>query len=151
VTIRSLEIDSWDDTELRIDVACSKGTYIRVLAEDIGRALGCGATLAALRRTRVGRFALDQAVSLDALHALEATERVRHLLPADALLAGLPSLGLDADQAERILQGQAVHCATPVTPGLVRLYGPGAGFLGVAEATSQGRLLPRRLLSTALV
>ena len=151
VTIHALNIDSCEATELRIDVACSKGTYIRVLAEDIGRALGCGATLAALRRTRVGRFALEQAVSLETLGAVNASERRHHLLAADALLAGLPSFGLDAEQARRILQGQAVACATPVAPGLVRVYGPDAGFLGVAEATPEGRLVPRRLRSSARV
>ena len=151
VTIHALDIGNCEGSELQMDVACSKGTYIRVLAEDIGRALGCGATLAALRRTRVGRFALEQAVSLERLGTLNAADRAQHLLATDALLAGLPSLGLDVEQARLILQGQAVPCATPVAPGLVRVYGPDAVFLGVAEATSQRRLVPRRLLSSARV
>jgi tRNA pseudouridine55 synthase len=151
VTIRALELRHCGATDVQIRVACSKGTYIRVLAEDIGKTLGCGATLAELRRTHVGRFSLDEAVTLDRLSAMTATERLARLLPADALLAGLPSLDLDAEQALRIVRGQAVNCAGIMNTGLVRVYGPDSAFLGVADADREGRVVPRRLLSSAAV
>lgn len=149
VTIRALELQHCGATDLRINVACSKGTYIRVLAEEIGKTLGCGATLAELRRTHVGRFSLQEAVTLERLSAMTEVERVRHLLPADALLAGLPSLELDAEQAVRMARGQAVNCTGMTNTGLVRVYGPGSAFLGVADADREGRVVPRRLLSNA--
>ena len=148
VNIEALEIQSYDGAELNIDVVCSKGTYIRVLSEDIGKALGCGATVAALRRTRVGRFSVDDAMALDALGAMGAPERMQRILRVDALLAGMPCLELDAEQAQRMVRGQPVTCSDALNRGLVRVYGPGSAFLGVAEAFPEGRLLPRRLLST---
>jgi tRNA pseudouridine55 synthase len=149
VTIRALELQDCGATDLRINVACSKGTYIRVLAEEIGKTLGCGATLAELRRTHVGRFSLQEAVTLERLSAITEVERVRHLLPADALLAALPSVELDAEQALRMARGQAVNCTGMTDTGLVRVYGPGSAFLGVADADREGRVVPRRLLSSA--
>jgi tRNA pseudouridine55 synthase len=150
VTIHALRVDRYEGPELRIDVACSKGTYIRVLAEDIGQALGCGATLVGLRRTRVGAFSVDDAVTLDALSSMTDDVRSRHLRPVDALLAGLPALELDADQTQRMVRGQVV-VLQPTIIGLVRVYGRGSRFLGVAEASPDGHLVARRLLSTGAV
>ncbi|HEV7393472.1 MAG TPA: tRNA pseudouridine(55) synthase TruB [Burkholderiales bacterium] len=150
VTIHALRVDRYEGPELRIDVACSKGTYIRVLAEDIGQALGCGATLVGLRRTRVGAFSVDDAVTLDALSSMTDDVRSRHLRPVDALLAGLPALELDADQTQRMVRGQVV-ALQPTIIGLVRVYGRGSRFLGVAEASPDGHLVARRLLSTGAV
>jgi tRNA pseudouridine55 synthase len=147
VTIRSLALDGYDGADVLINVTCSKGTYIRVLAEDIGRVLGCGATLAALRRTHVGRFGLDAAASLDALSAESEGQRMRHVLDIDALVLDLPALELDPEQAECIVRGQAIICSGPANHGLVRVYRAGAGFLGIAEAV-EGRLSPRRLVSS---
>jgi tRNA pseudouridine55 synthase len=148
VIIRSLALESFESPDLCIDVVCSKGTYIRVLGEDIGKVLGCGATLAALRRTKVGDFAVDAAITLDELEAMQPAERLARLMPADALLASLPSLELEAADVLRIVQGQPVRCPVGLT-GLVRVYGAGQAFLGVAEASCEGALLPRRLVSTA--
>jgi tRNA pseudouridine55 synthase len=148
VSIYALELESFDAPDVRLKVACSKGTYIRVLAEDIGAALGCGATLAGLRRTRTGGFSVDDAVALDALEAMGEGERAAKLLPVDALLAGLPSLELSAGDARRITLGQPVSRLAG-SPGLFRLYGPDSGFLGLAEASGDGALVPRRLISTA--
>jgi tRNA pseudouridine55 synthase len=148
ISIYDLELESFDAPDVRLRVACSKGTYIRVLAEDIGRTLGCGATLAALKRTRAGGFSVDDAVALDALEAMSEGERAARLLPVDALLAALPSLELDAGEARRLVRGQAIM-RSAASPGLVRVYGPGSGFLGVAEASGEGALVPRRLVSTA--
>ena len=150
VTIKSLVLERFEGTEARIYVACTKGTYIRVLAEDIGKALGCGATLAALRRTAVGPFSIDAAVSFDTLERTSPDERLARMLPADAFLEALPAVSLDAAQAARLVLGQAVECAAP-GPGLVRVYGPEGAFLGVAEGAEHGALVPRRLVSTGAV
>jgi tRNA pseudouridine55 synthase len=147
ITIRALDFESFDGPDLRIRVVCSKGTYIRVLGEDIGTALGCGATLAALRRTAVGEFSVDSAVGLDALEAMSPGERLGRLRPVDALLAALPSLQLAPVDARRMSQGQAVPCPARLS-GLVRVYAAGERFLGVAEALQDGALVPRRLVST---
>ncbi|MEA3156090.1 MAG: tRNA pseudouridine55 synthase [Betaproteobacteria bacterium] len=150
VTIHALRVECYENAELRIDVTCSKGTYIRVLAEDIGKALGCGATLAGLRRTRVGAFSVDEAVTLDALSSMTDDARSRHMRPVDALLAGLPAFELDAEQTQRMVRGQVV-ASPPTISGLVRVYGRDSGFLGVAEASPDGHLVARRLLSTGAV
>jgi tRNA pseudouridine55 synthase len=150
ITIHRLELESFEGGEARIRVACSKGTYIRVLAEDIGKALGCGATLAALRRTGVGDFSVQSAVTLPALEAMTADQRLACLLPPDALVQALPSVSLDAGQSRRLGLGQAVPGAGGA-PGLVRVYGEAGSFLGVAEMSSDGTLAPRRLVSAEQV
>jgi tRNA pseudouridine55 synthase len=126
-------------------VACSKGTYIRVLAEDIGQALGCGAHLAALRRVRVGDVSIAQAVTLDTLAALSEKERQRHLLPPDALLQTFPEIRLDEAQRDRFTHGNpvVVECAIP---GKCRVYAEGE-LLGVGQADSSGMLHPHRLVA----
>ncbi|MES2561694.1 MAG: tRNA pseudouridine(55) synthase TruB [Pseudomonadota bacterium] len=148
ITITALEIEAWEADNVCLRIECSKGTYVRVLAEDIGRALGCGATLAALRRTGVGRFLVEDAVTLEAWAQMNEEQMLDTLLPVDALLAGVPSFELDAEQSRRMRLGQAVELRRTVDPGLVRVYGPGSYFLGVADASPEGRLLPRRMVST---
>ena len=147
VSITELRVEAYDGAELRISVSCSKGTYIRVLAEDIGRALGCGACLAALRRTGVGHLRIEQATMLDALEALSETERRARLLPVDAMLAGVPVVELDDTAAERLTTGMAVQYGRSAQTGLVRVYAR-RGFLGLAFA-SDGRLQPRRLIASS--
>jgi len=150
VTIREISLLDMAGHELDLAVTCSKGTYIRVLAEDIGRELGCGACLSALRRTGVGGFSLDRgAYTAAELEAMTLVERDAVLLPPDALLASLPQFDLDAEQARRLLQGQTVEQAGAAEAGLARVYGPGRRFLGLAELTGRGRVVPRRLLSQA--
>ena len=150
VTIREISLLGMSGQELDLAVTCSKGTYIRVLAEDIGHELGCGACLSALRRTGVGGFALDRgALTLSELEAMAPAERDAALLPPDALLASLPQFDLDAEQARRLLHGQTVEPTGAPGAGLARVYGPGRRFLGLAEVTGQGRVVPRRLLSHA--
>lgn len=147
VAIHALVLEAREGDEFQIDVTCSKGTYIRVLAEDIGKALGCGACLSALRRTAVAGLGIEDALTLEALAGLTQCERRAHLLPVDALVAGLAAVELDREQAQRLCMGQAVDCAQPVEAGLVRVYGPGAQFLGVAQALAPARLVPRRLIA----
>lgn len=148
ITIHSIALLDFAGERFRIDVRCSKGTYIRVLAEDIGRALGCGATLAGLRRTGVGAFGLQQAVALAALEELPAERRTDCLLPVDCLVSDLPALVIPPDSVTRVLMGQATQ-ADPVSAseGLVRLYDQDRGFLGLGELQTGGRLLPKRLVA----
>jgi tRNA pseudouridine55 synthase len=155
VTIHSLSLVSWQPPLLVIDVACSKGTYIRSLAESIGEALGCGATLAALRRTRSGPMSLDGAITIDALAALPDGERATRLLAPHCLLADWPLVCLADDEAGRFLTGLRRRTSLADTPRL-RVYAttpPGeAGaphphaFLGTAHITA-GELIADRLLS----
>jgi tRNA pseudouridine55 synthase len=148
VTIHGIDIVDWQDATatLVIDVRCSKGTYIRTLAEDIGAALGCGAHLAALRRTGTGTLRIDEALTLAQLEALDEAGREERLLPPDALLADWPSVALDQAEAGRFLSGLRRRLPRPDAPA-VRVYGPEPGaFLGSAHITA-GELIADRLLS----
>ncbi|HXE75050.1 MAG TPA: tRNA pseudouridine(55) synthase TruB [Candidatus Xenobia bacterium] len=149
VRILALELVSFEGEELTVLVTCSKGTYVRVLAEDIGRTLGCGACLSALRRTAVGGFDLAAAVGLERLEAASESERDALLMPVDALVASLPRCDLDETGARRLRHGQPVEWGGAAWRGLARVYGPGREFLGVAEMLAPGRIVPRRLCSTA--
>jgi tRNA pseudouridine55 synthase len=147
VKIHALDLLSAGADVLVVHVACSKGTYIRTLAEDIGIALGCGACLSSLRRTRVGPFEVDEAIGLEALEALPEAQRTDRLRPVDTLVSGLPRVALSDEEARRVEQGQAIQCRTAMPDGLVRIYGPDAAFLGVGEAAATGRIAPRRLIA----
>jgi tRNA pseudouridine55 synthase len=149
VTIHDIDIIEWHtgapDT-LVIDVHCSKGTYIRTLAEDIGTRLGCGAHLAALRRTASGPLTLDRAVTLEQLAALDEAGRDALLQAPDVLLADWPALNLRADDAGRFLTGLRRRVDEPDAAS-VRVYGPdGRALLGSAHITA-GELIADRLLS----
>jgi len=145
IRIHAIDVVSFEDTTLVLDVRCSKGTYIRTLAEDIGTALGCGAHLAALRRSGSGALSIDDAVTLDALETMAEAERDRLLLAPDVLLADWPEWRLPADEAARFLTGLRRRVDAPDAPR-VRVYGPDARVLGAAHITA-GELIPDRLLS----
>ena len=146
VTIHRLDVLHWHIETLVIDVTCSKGTYVRTLAEDLGDALGCGAHLSALRRTGAGRLRVEQALTLDALAAMSETDRDARLLAADALLAGMPEVRLDENEAGRFLPGLRRRVALSDADA-VRVYGPQLrAFLGSAHITA-GELIADRLLS----
>ncbi|MBU1214476.1 MAG: tRNA pseudouridine(55) synthase TruB [Gammaproteobacteria bacterium] len=145
VFIRELHLERCAATELDIDVLCSKGTYIRTLAEDIGEALGCGGHLIALRRTGIGDFNLDAAHTLPDLEALDEAERDALLLPVDSLIQDFPALTLDDVQAGRLAQGQRLGWRDGHPDGKRRLYSDGQ-FIGLGELVT-GRLSPSRLLS----
>jgi tRNA pseudouridine55 synthase len=143
VEIFALDLHSWAPPDAVIAVTCSKGTYVRVLAADLGDALECGAHLAGLRRTATGGFDVRDAVALDRLEAMAPAERDACLRPTHELIAHLPQVVLDAASAQRFAQGQAV--AAPGTlPGLHAVLGP-AGLAGVGEARD-GLVQPRRVL-----
>ena len=149
VTIHRIDVIDWQRERLVLDVRCSKGTYIRTLAEDIGRQLGCGAHLAALRRTASGALGLHDALTLDRLAAMSEAERDALLLPADALLADWPQVHLPDDEAGRFLTGLRRRVSL-ADAAAVRVYGPDDAFLGSAHIAG-GELIADRLLSPAEV
>ena len=161
--------------EIELEVACSKGTYIRTLAEDIGKALGCGAYLRALRRTRIGSFAVDGALPLDGEVQADQIACQHSLLPIGALLTEYPQIQLDGVAAERLCHGQAISAAqasTSVQAQLLRalltvsamplpqqafqasrlqcrVLGPAGQLLGTAWLDAAGVLQPKRLLASS--
>lgn len=147
VRIDRLVLVQFEGDRCQIEVDCSKGTYVRVLAEDIGAALGCGAHLAALRRTRVGRLTLAGSVTLEQIGQMPPAARREWLLPVDALIAEVPRVDLGAEQARRFAQGNPLDLGG--APGRRRVYGPDERLLGMAELDEHGVLNPRRLISTA--
>jgi tRNA pseudouridine55 synthase len=146
VIIHALQAYGWDGDKFLLAVDCSKGTYVRTLAADIGAALGCGAHLAALRRTRVGMLGLESSVTLEAIEAKPPEQRDSLLRPADALLADLPAAELSALDTARMLHGQPVRWSD-ATQRRYRLFAP-AGFIGLGEVVSDGWLQPKRLIAT---
>jgi tRNA pseudouridine55 synthase len=154
VVIHSIVWTEVQCPEVTLEVSCSKGTYIRVLAEDLGAALGCGAHLVGLRRTEVGHLSLVQSISLDDLLRTTA-DHADFVLPVDALLQTLPHLTVDAQQAKRLEMGQRVpltlNTKFPLAEALVRIYRATAAphnFIGTADCRS-GVLHPKRLISQA--
>lgn len=143
VTIHSLELLDCEGERQAIRVHCSKGTYIRSLAIDIGAALGCGAHLIALRREASGPFTLDGAVGLEALEKMSRDEARARLLGPDAALPDWPCVALDAAQAEDIRHGRTVVTSADAAEG-VRIYA-GERFLGLGRIDSVGALRVRRL------
>jgi tRNA pseudouridine55 synthase len=145
VRIERLVLTRFEGDRCEIEVDCSKGTYVRVLAEDIGAALGCGAHLVALRRTRVGRLSLDRSVTLAALEAMPPAVRREWLQPVDSLIADVARVDLGETQARRFAHGNALDVGG--LPGRRRVYGPNDELLGVAELDEHGVLNPRRLIA----
>jgi tRNA pseudouridine55 synthase len=145
VTIHELRVLEFAGDRLRFFARCSKGTYVRTLAEDIGAALGCGAHLLALRRVLVGSLSVNDALTIEALEALEPQARIEGLAPADALLQGLARIDLDEALAARFVQGQRLKLNVN-TSGRVRVYGA-QQLLGTAVLEPDGRLQPQRLMA----
>ena len=155
VTIHQLDLLEYRAPYLMLRVRCSKGTYVRVLGEDIGAALGCGAHLQALRRTQVGALTLDGAVTVDMLAETLEAEREKLLAPVDALLTTFPSLVLPEELAARFLHGQRLALGKagistyPQMNGRVRVYREAdRRLLGTAQLQEYGVLAPERLIST---
>ena len=147
--VRILELE-WLDFKsplLNVRVRCSKGTYVRTLAEDIGAALGCGAHLAGLRRTASGRFRVDDAVPVAALETMAPPERSARLVGLDALLVELPRVDLDAALAAKLRNGQSLPIQA-LPEGISAVYGPGGALIGIGRA-EEGTLRPLRLTQVA--
>lgn len=152
VHIRELELLSVQGDEFQVRIVCSKGTYIRTLAEDIGRRMGYGAHVAKLRRTGAGTFREQEMITLPELEQAARSDSdplSRHLLGVDAMLRDVPEVVLADAVAFYLCQGQAVIVPRAPTEGLVRIYDQQRRFLGVGEILDDGRVAPRRLLSPA--
>ncbi len=150
VTIRSLALLGFAGDELEVEVRCSKGTYIRTLAEDIGEVLGCGAHVSALRRIGAGPYDNDKLLTLDELRAMaEQGEDVLDavLLATESAVEHWPNVKLTDDVAYYVRQGQPVMVPHAPTRGWVRLSAVSRGFLGVGEVLDDGRIAPRRLIN----
>jgi tRNA pseudouridine55 synthase len=145
VAIHDLKLNSVSKNTIDITVRCSKGTYIRTLAEDIGAALGCGAHLIGLRRTAIAHFDLDSSYNWQQLAEMNEEERNACVLPLESLMPDMPKLKLDANQVQRLACGQRLGLDTGLPDGKVRLHGP-LGFIGVGQLQG-GRLAPQRLIS----
>ena len=149
VTIHGLELVAYEAPMLKIRVTCSKGTYVRVLGEDIGAALGCGAHLNALRRIQVGALTSETMITLEDLQA--HAEPLSLLAPVDALLSSFPSVELTPELAKRFLNGQRLalgkeEVMVPAEQGRVRVYHDGK-LLGTANLQEYAVLAPERLIA----
>lgn len=145
VVVHSIELESVALPDFVVRIRCGKGTYVRTLAADVGAALGCGAALAELVRSRVGPYALEAAVTWDEVREARSGEPLwARLLPPDSALAALPSVRLDADGTRAFAHGQAAPAGGRVG-GLLRVYGPDGGLLGVGQGLGD-RVKPERLL-----
>lgn len=148
IVIHRIDVVEWQGATLVLDIRCSKGTYVRTLAEEIGEALGCGAHLAALRRTGSGPLDIADAITLEQLAALDERARDAALLAPDVLLADWTALRLAADEAGRFLTGLRRRVDAPDNDR-VRVYGPEPKALLGAAHICAGELIPDRLLSPA--
>lgn len=155
VVIHHLELLDFrpgERAEVDVAIECSKGTYVRSIAEDLGAALGVGGYVSALRRTRAGPFTLEQCIALPALEALKEAEQVEDmdalLLPADTALEALPTVRLTESGGYYLRQGQPVLVPNAPHNGMVRVALETGEFLGVGEILDDGRVAPRRLIVT---
>lgn len=155
VMIHELILESVSANEITLEIACSKGTYIRSIAEDVGKVLGCGAHVSGLRRLASGPYGLDESVTLEKVEnfkesgGLDAIDAL--LLPASSAVEGWPAVELPELTASYLRQGQPVQVSRAPTAGWVRIFSesePAPEFLGVGEILEDGRVAPRRLIAT---
>lgn len=145
ITIYALRLLNFDKEHITLDVKCSKGTYIRSLAEDLGYAMGCCATVTALRRTAAGMFRLEDAHTLEQLQAMSDAERMQCLIAVDAPLHRLPAVNLSTEQAADVSQGQRIRIGGH-PPGAVRMYSEQT-FLGLGEILLDDKLAPKKIFN----
>ena len=148
ITIHRLDVRRVEGERIEVEVLCSKGTYIRTLAEDLGTALGCGASVVALRRIGAGPFVAEDMTCLSTIESM-ASEGPRVLdallRPMEAAVSQWPSVRLPEGVAFYLRKGQPVLVPHSPTEGWVRIHSEGAGFIGVGEVLDDGRIAPRRL------
>jgi tRNA pseudouridine55 synthase len=145
IHVAELEIRSFDGAHLELEALCSKGTYIRTLAEDMARALGTCGHVAALRRLWVEPFQNETMDTLELVAARAERGEAPRLIEPGSAIPQFPAVTLSSDATARVLHGQMVSVATEIPPGRVRLYDPAGRFFGVAEADGFGTVQPRRL------
>jgi len=155
VTVYELELLAFrggEQAEVDVRLSCSKGTYVRSIAEDLGKALGCGGHVSVLRRTAAGPFDESRAVSLQTLEALRDQEAFAEmdalLLPLDAALGELPMVQVSEAGGFYIRQGQPVLVPNSPVSGMVRMGLESGEFLGIGEILDDGRVAPRRLIAS---
>lgn len=149
VHIHALTLMDQTDSSLLLQVDCSKGTYVRSLAQDIGEAIGCGAHVTLLHRIKAGPFELGQALTLEQMAALQAEGLGvldACLLPVDAALADIPQVYLSSEQGVRLMQGQPIELSEVPNRPIIRVYQENAGLIGLGKCLDDGRLAPRRML-----
>ena len=146
VTIHQIAVNYFAGDVAEITVRCSKGTYIRTLAEDIGQSLGCGAHLIGLRRTATAGYDITQALTLQQFEQMTESQRLAALAPPDSAVQYLPAMVLDNDAAYYLLQGQSVWHSGKIPAGLLRLYDTQNRFLGLGEQQTDGKIAPKRLM-----
>ena len=154
ITVYHIELIKFDKDILELDISCSKGTYIRTLADDIGESLGCGAHITALRRLKVGVFEGSKMYTLDELNTLkeqDVTALEQTLLSVDAGLGDWTDVHLTSDATFYVRQGQPVFVPQLKTEGYVRLYDPSHEFIGIGIVLEDGRVAPKRLMNLAKI
>jgi tRNA pseudouridine55 synthase len=147
VTIHSIVVISLDGSDAVIKVRCSKGTYIRTLAEDIGSALACDAHLTGLHRTETAGYCIQDAVTIDAIEAMTAERRDKQLLSVDSAIGLLPKVNISADAAYFFKQGQPIWQAGETPDGDLRIYEEGGTFIGLGTRLEDGKIAPKRLVN----
>lgn len=147
VTIYSIDLENFEEDIATVLVRCSKGTYIRTLAEDIGKALGCGAHLAGLRRTATAGYVVENTITIGALEEMALAERDDALMPVDTAIQELPKVILDDDAAYYLRQGQAIWQSGQTPDGELRLYDEAEQFIGLGYLMSDGKIAPKRLVN----
>ncbi|MGB1883806.1 MAG: tRNA pseudouridine(55) synthase TruB [Gammaproteobacteria bacterium] len=154
ITIFDFRLLGFGEATATVDIACSKGTYVRTLAEDLGRELGCGAFVSGLRRVKSGPFEIGDALTIQQLEALADKGDLAavdgRLLGIDSALMHLPRYVLTADSERSLIHGQTVRCAQVGFHGDVRLYDCMGSFVGIGDARADGHIGPRRLMRQQL-
>ncbi len=146
VRVYEIKLLNFDDSSIEIELRCSSGYYVRVLAHQIGERLACGAHVESLRRLGVGSLHVDDSYSIDDIEKVSSVEQRRELLiPCDQTLTHLPKVDLSSDAAYYLCRGQAVRAGNLPSEGVVRLYEDSVGFLGIGTSLGDGRVAPKRL------
>mgnify|MGYP001465398617 FL=1 len=146
VTIFSIKLIDLKKDELLLEIECSKGTYIRTLAEDIGKKLNVGAYLIGLRRTVVGSLSIDNAISIDLIEESSDEDRLKFINPIDGFLKNFNSLIVNNDESDAIKDGKIVH-KKEAKDNIYRLYSQENIFIGLAEGDTNGNLKVKRLMA----
>ena len=147
VTIQDITVVSLHGSDAVVNVRCSKGTYIRTLAEDIGSTLGCDAHLTGLRRTETAGYNIQDALRIDQLETLSIEQRDQLLLPVDSAIDMLPKVDISADAAYYFRKGQAIWEPGQIPDGSLRIYEDGGAFIGLGMRMQDGKIGPKRLVN----
>lgn len=149
ITVHSIDLVRFEDDEVVLEIACSKGTYIRTIADDLGQSLGCGAHITGLHRMQAGAFSEEQCFSLDELVATNSEHGFlgidELLIPMDEAIKELPEVVLPSITADHIKNGQPVVARHLPAEGLVRLY-ENEQFIGIGSINDDGMVAPKRLV-----